>query len=356
MSLNDRIMRMFMDILIAATLLIITFYLLAILVDEFFVDSLDQISKKLKLSSEVAGATFMAVGSSAPELFTSLIAVLRGGNSEIGAGTIVGSAIFNILVIIGASAAYKKAKLTWQPVMRDLIFYCASIIILLVSFWDGSINIYEAISFVILYIVYVFSVTKWSKWFKYKVEDPGQITEKARHKSNNPAKKALGFIIPDPHKKYVPAFLVSILLIAILSFVMVESAVHIAHAFSISPAIIGLTILAAGTSIPDLISSITVAKQGRGDMAIANAVGSNIFDILFGLGVPWIIAIHLFGENIQVGNENLMSSVFLLFATVLAVFFVLAIRKWEISKRAGILLIILYIIYILFSIYNVVYA
>lgn len=114
-------------------LLLISFYLLAVICNEFFVESLDRISNKLKLSSDVAGATFMAMGSSAPELFTSLIAVLRdgGGHADVGAGTIVGSAIFNILVIIGASAAFKAAKLRWQPVVRDTLFYCLSILLLL---------------------------------------------------------------------------------------------------------------------------------------------------------------------------------------------------------------------------------
>jgi len=90
--------------------LIIAFYLLAIVCEDFFIGSLDAISDKLKLPSDVAGATLMAVGSSAPELFTALFALFRAGNhGDVGAGTIVGSAIFNILVIIGVSASFKRA-------------------------------------------------------------------------------------------------------------------------------------------------------------------------------------------------------------------------------------------------------
>ena len=339
-----------MSLLLSIILLFFSLYLLAIVVDNFFVDSLDQISNRLKLSSEVSGATFMAVGSSAPELFTSLIAVLRGGGAELGAGTIVGSAIFNILVIIGASAMFKRAVLTWQPVLRDLMFYCLTIVLLLFTFRDGQVTLPESILFITVYAIYVFSVTKWSSWFNYTIEDPGDITEDERHTSRNPVIKLLEFLIPNPHDHYFTAFAISIALIGALSFAMVESAVHIAQVFSISPAIIGLTILAAGTSIPDLISSVTVAKKGRGDMAIANAVGSNIFDILFGLGVPWLLAILFLGETISVGTENLLSSVFLLFATVLAVFFILAVRKWEIGKRSGIFLIFLYIAYLIYNI------
>src|SRR5690606_22491483 len=96
--------------------LVVTFYALAKLCDQYFVKSLDIISKKLKLSEDVAGATFMAVGSSAPEFFTAVIAVFSISTSDIGAGTIVGSAIFNILIIIGASAIAATAYLKWQPV------------------------------------------------------------------------------------------------------------------------------------------------------------------------------------------------------------------------------------------------
>jgi K+-dependent Na+/Ca+ exchanger-like protein len=337
--------------------LLLSFYFLAVIADEYFVPSLDIIAEKLKLSPEVAGATFMAVGSSAPEFFTSLIAVLKvSQSSDIGSGTIVGSAIFNILVIIGASAMFKKAVLTWQPVIRDLIFYSLSIVLLLVSFWDGKIVLLEAVSFVVLYAVYVYSVTQWSKWLKYTPleSEADEIEEELeKHKVIQLTSRLINFVIPQPaaqKKKYILTFINSIIAIALMSFILVESAVMLGHKLQINETIIALTVLAAGTSVPDLLASIIVAKKGRGDMAISNAVGSNIFDILFGLGVPWGIAILLLGKTIHVGTQNLMSSVFLLFATVLAVFFILAIRKWSIGPRAGLLLIFTYLGYLLYQI------
>lgn len=346
-----------MAIIINLFLLMASLYFLAVVVDEYFIDSLDKISKKLKLSHEVAGATLMAMGSSAPELFTSLIASLKGaGHGDIGTGTIVGSAIFNILVIIGASAMFRRAKLTWQPVIRDLFFYCIAIIALLISFSDGMITLIEASSFVLLYGVYIFSVTNWSRWLKYTpVVFEEDIVEK-KIQTNFLSKLTSGFfkfVLPDTDKRYGRVFLISILFIGALSYILVESAVSLATILNINPVIIGLTVLAAGTSIPDLMASVIVARKGRGDMAIANGVGSNIFDILFALGIPWIIVILLKGENVVVGTENLSSSVFLLFATVVAVFFVLALKKWEIGKRAGILLIFLYICYILYNVVQI---
>ena len=114
-------------LIVYIAILLVAFYLLAVICEDYFVPALDEISKRLKLSSDVAGATFMAVGSSAPEFFTSVFAVLKpGDHADIGAGTIVGSAIFNILVIIGASVIFRQAKLTWQPIVRDMIFYAIS--------------------------------------------------------------------------------------------------------------------------------------------------------------------------------------------------------------------------------------
>ncbi|MBP9820341.1 calcium/sodium antiporter [Candidatus Woesebacteria bacterium] len=341
-------------LLVYLFVLLVSFYLLAVICEDFFVKSLDMISNKLKLSSDVAGATLMAVGSSAPELFTSLFAVLKpGDHADIGAGTIVGSAIFNILVIIGASAAFKRAKLTWQPVIRDTLFYVITIVLLLVSFWDGKIVVSEAMFFVVMYCVYIFVVTQWKKWLPYKDVDPIDLieSETKKNKLATTSKELLSYLIPDPTKKphlYILTFVFSIIGLAALSYLLVEAAIGIGDILHINPAIIALTVLAAGTSIPDLLSSIIVAKQGRGDMAVSNAVGSNIFDILVGLGLPWLIILVAKGGSIAVGTDNLLSSVFLLFATVVAILFILIVRKWTIGKRAGLLLIGIYILYVVY--------
>ena len=349
-------------ILLYLLVLGISFFLLAIFSDEFFVESLDIISSKLKLPSDVAGATFMAVGSSAPEFFTAMMALFRGGGShaDVGAGTIVGSAIFNVLVIIGVSALFREAKINWQPVVRDTLFYSMSIVILLVTFWDGQIEIGEALIFVLLYGAYIFAVLNWRKWFKYKDrENPIKLLEKEGEKSAWAwyAKNILSVVIPDPVKnpeKYVVTFGVSVGVIGVLSLVLVEAAVGLGEALAINPTVIALTVLAAGTSIPDLLSSMVVAKRGKGDMAISNAVGSNIFDILIGLGLPWVLVILWRGEPVQVGTDNLLSSVFLLFATLLAVFFLLALRKWKIGPKAGWVLIATYVAYLSWNILAVV--
>lgn len=344
-------------IIIYLLVLVVAFYLLAVVCEDFFIGALDKISDKLKLPSDVAGATFMAVGSSAPELFTALFAVFRSGNhGDVGAGTIVGSAIFNILVIIGASASFKRAKLTWQPVIRDTIFYVLTILLLLAVFWDGQVVLAEALIFVVGYVLYVGTVVIWKKILPYKDTDVIEVFEDAqkKHMFAKLSKRLISYVIPDPNKKpnaYLVTFGMSVGALAVLSYVLVEAAVGIGDILHINPTIIALTVLAAGTSIPDLLSSIAVAKQGRGDMAVSNAVGSNIFDILFGLGFPWLLVFMIKGEHsIAVGRDNLLSSVFLLLATVVAILFILITRNWTIGRRAGIALIFLYVIYLLYII------
>ncbi|MFH1608702.1 MAG: calcium/sodium antiporter [Patescibacteria group bacterium] len=354
-----------MIILLNIIFLIISFYLLAVVCDRYFVDSLDRIANKLKMNSDMAGATFMAIGSSAPELFVSFMALFKPGNEAIGAGTIVGSALFNILVIIGASALVKKAFIAWQPVIRDVIFYSLSIILLIFSFMDGVISFKEAAIFVILYIIYIFAVMKWRKILPYKeeskdiIKDLEKSIDKSEKKKNifgqvvSFLEKILDFIFPNP-KYYWWVFGISIAIIAGLSWVLVESAVVLAGALHIPAVIIGLTVLAVGTSVPDLMSSIIVAKQGRGGMAISNAIGSNIFDILIGLGLPWLLILGFSGKIITVANENLKSSIILLFATVIAILSLLIVRKWKIGKFSGIVMIGLYIAYVVWAIFQAI--
>merc|ERR1719427_2223605 len=134
------------------------FVAVAIICDDFFVPSLEAISEVLDLSEDVAGATFMAAGSSAPELFTSLAAATN--EPDVGVGTIVGSAVFNLLVIVALSAALsgKVLNLDWRPLARDATFYTLSIAILIIFAWDGFIELYESIILVTLYFLYVLTM------------------------------------------------------------------------------------------------------------------------------------------------------------------------------------------------------
>ncbi len=352
-----------MVLMMHIVILLATFYILSIICDKYFVKSLEILAEKLKMNSEVAGATLMAVGSSAPELFTSLFAVFKSVESlSLGAGTIVGSALFNILVIIGISSFYmtNKQKLSWQPVIRDMVFYSFAIGLLLFFFWDGQIFLWEGFVLVSVYGVYVFVVKNWAKWLKYEVPKFDEEFDVDENKEDSFLTKMFcsvtDIIVPDPEKKYLTSFLVSIVIIALTSYFMVESAVHVATILNIPGAIIGLTILAVGTSVPDLISSIIVAKKGKADMAVSNAVGSNVFDIFIGLGfvyVVYFLIINPDATSVPIDTNNLMSGVFLLFGTVVALILLLMMQKWKLGKYSGSLLISMYVIYIIYNIYMV---
>jgi K+-dependent Na+/Ca+ exchanger-like protein len=350
-----------MTLVIAIAVLLLAFYLLAVLTEEFFVPAIDRMADKLKLSSDAAGATLLAIGSSAPEFFTSFFAIMGivgGAHADLGAGTIVGSAIFNVLVIVGAAALFRAVKLQWQPVVRDMVFYIVTILLLLAAFWDGKIVLWEALGFVLMYGVYVFTVVKWRKWLDYKDVQVEVNTEaKTRNTLNKMTHRAISLFIPDPHKKpewYAATFVLAIVGIAGLSWLLVDQVIAIADVLHINPTFLALTVLAAGTSLPDLIGSVVVAKQGRGDMAVGNAVGSNIFDILFCLGLPWLLVLGLKGESsIHVSTDNLMASVLLLFATVVATLFLLMARKWRLGRRSGLVLITLYAAYAVYIAFTV---
>lgn len=133
-----------------------TFFALAIVCDEFFVPSLEVIVARLRIPEDVAGATFMAAGGSAPELWTSFIGLFVS-KDEVGFGTIVGSAVFNILFVIGscAFASSTLLTLTWWPLTRDVFFYAVSLIMLTYFFYDDKIYLYEGIAMFVLYCLYV---------------------------------------------------------------------------------------------------------------------------------------------------------------------------------------------------------
>lgn len=355
-----------MTILLTTLGLLAVFVALAKVCDEYFVSSLDIIARKLKLSEDVAGATFMAIGTSAPEFFTAAIALTKIGSENVGAGTIVGSAIYNILVIVGASSIVATAYLKWQPVVRDMGFYIISIIVLLLTFQDGRVTAMESTLYLVAYGVYIWILAQWRHWVpNQKVEkELGDISEGMEESNKRtwvghltlPFEWVLRQVFPDLRKRphlYPLTFALSIVFIIALSWMLVELGIMLAGALGVPDVIVALTVLAAGTSVPDTIGSVIVARKGRGDMAVSNAVGSNTFDILICLGLPWLTYSLWTGKEVVVATENLMSSVFLLFFTVIAIFFVLAIRRFRIGRWSGLFLIGLYLLYLAYTIYGV---
>ncbi len=338
-------------------------YLLAIITDEYFVASLDQISQRLKLPHSVAGASLMAVGSSAPELAIALLALFTGGgeHSDVGIGTIVGSAVFNVLVITGASAMVRPVQVTWRVVVRDVVMYVACIALLLATFQDGRIVPLEALAYLALYGVYLYILLNWESMVPGTEEDVIELMEQEiaeervraglYFRVTNAISRGIGLFTGNPHNGYLRAFLVSILLIVGLSYALIQAGVAFAGALGVPPVIVALTILAGGTSVPDMFASVVVARQGRGEMAVANAVGSNIFDILIGLGLPWLLAMAFRGEAVLVGTAGLWQSTLILLGTVLLLFLFLTTGQ-RLSRGEGFALVAVYIGYVVWAYAN----
>ncbi|KAG7245385.1 hypothetical protein INR49_010835 [Caranx melampygus] len=523
--------------------MIYMFVSLAIVCDEFFVPALGVITDKLAISDDVAGATFMAAGGSAPELFTSLIGVFIA-HSNVGIGTIVGSAVFNILFVIGMCALFSREvlHLTWWPLFRDVSFYIFDLILLIIFFLDNVIMWWESMMLVAGYTVYVifmkFNVqieqAVKTQLYKHKsivkviaVEEPdktngddednappapedknllklkpslqrggssaslhnstmrntifqlmihtldplgeGKFKEKAETLNNVASRKAerktqdksedsrgkseaskepeaapatdkekkeqpedkkddvpaeengsggsddsdsdedssdedsdessededddedeeeeeekedeplslewpdtprkqatylvllpivfpLWLTVPDvrnqkSRKFFVVTFLGSIMWIAIFSYLMVWWAHQVGETIGISEEIMGLTILAAGTSIPDLITSVIVARKGLGDMAVSSSVGSNIFDITVGLPIPWLLYSSTHGlAPVAVSSNGLFCAIVLLFLMLLFVIVSIASCKWKMNKALGSTMFLLYFIFLVLSV------
>ena len=360
-----------MPLHVAFIVLFVSFYLMSKIIDARFLKSLDNIAQKLKIPDSVAGATLLSMGTSAPEISMALVALfVAGTNPGTGVGTIVGSAIFQILVVIGFAAAVKTSYLNWKPVIRDSIFYSFAILLLILFISDGVLNVTEAFVFVSFYFVYLLILFLWARYMEEMPDlkkNEENILEQVVEGSESEDKRkkkplwrriwdiftdsldAVIEIIPNPEKKEkwtVPVFFICLGVIGYSCYWLVLAAESIAVAFNIHPTIIALTILAGGSSIPELVSSTIVSKQGRGDMAISNAIGSNIFDILMSLGLPLLIYTSIHGDLTNIGGANITSSVILLFFTLLMVISMLAAQKFKVTRLFGIGLILLYCGYV----------
>uniref|UniRef100_A0A8C4W1X3 Sodium/potassium/calcium exchanger 1 n=1 Tax=Gopherus evgoodei TaxID=1825980 RepID=A0A8C4W1X3_9SAUR len=479
------------------------FVALAIVCDEYFVPALDVITEKLQISDDVAGATFMAAGGSAPELFTSLIGVFIS-HSNVGIGTIVGSAVFNILFVIGTCALFSREilHLTWWPLFRDVSFYILDLLMLILFFLDSFIVWWESILLLSAYALYVLTM-KWNihleQWVKEQVnktrntvkaaasEDTKKVSngsvarDGAKHSDDskrlelmpslqrggssaslhnshmrttifqlmihtldplaeakfkdtldimsNLATGKLGsqvrqgvkaegelkatclspdiegssseeeedcdddsedeeeendeplslkwpetrrkqaiylFLLPvvfplwltvpdvrNPRSRnfFAITFLGAIAWIAAFSYLMVWWAHQVGETIGISEEIMGLTILAAGTSIPDLITSVIVARKGLGDMAVSSSVGSNIFDITVGLPVPWFLYSIFNGLSpVAVSSNGLFCAIVLLFLMLLFVIISIALSKWKMNKLLGLTMFALYFVFLIISV------
>ncbi|RUS84093.1 hypothetical protein EGW08_008132 [Elysia chlorotica] len=416
------------------------FLALSIVCDSYFVPALEVLCDMLHLQTDVAGATFMAAGSSAPELATAVIGVFIA-KDDVGLSTVVGSAIYNVMFVVSVCglAASSAVQLSWWPLIRDCLAYLVSIVALIVVIMDEVIRWYESILFLalyVLYIVFMFFNQPLERYFVHRLRcfppeassNPDQVVvqyEKVGYSESNGSGSGSGVFLrnflksivfpfqlkrsfffhqfcfspseihkaaPDENPFHAPrgrcaffiwllslpliammyvtipdcrrdslrkwflvTFFMSLVWLSAFSFLMVWMITIIGFTVNIPDSVMSLTFVAFGVSLPDVVASVLVIKDGLGDMAVSNAVGSNVFDILVCLGIPWFLQTCVLapGTTIQVYSEGLLYSSITLLSTVAILILGIHFNKWLLDKCIAIVFMFVYIGYsILASLYE----
>lgn len=230
-----------------------------------FTDGACGLARKLKVSELVIGLTVVALGTSLPEFMVSFMSVLRG-SSDMSVGNIIGSNVFNILVIIGASAIMRTMKVEKSLLQRDIpICLAVSILLFAFAYSGGMIARWEGLALVAFFCAYLYMA------YRVAMKDRRNAQE-VSHEEQSPLPKLILLI------------LVGMAALVVGGRVLVDNAAAVAREWGVSESVIGMTILAAGTSLPELATSVVAARKGSLGLAFGNVIGSNVFNIAFVIG------------------------------------------------------------------------
>ncbi len=277
-------------IIIPVLYLIVGFVLLVKGAD-FFVEGASSIARRMHIPAIVIGLTIVAFGTSAPELAVSLSAAIKGSN-DIAIGNVVGSNIFNLLVVIGVSAMISPLTVQKSMIKKDYPLSIFAVVLLGLLCLDSVLFHAKETTLgrgdgVILLVCFAF--------FMYLTVREGLRGRKEAKKAHEDEVENMSF----PIGKSVLLLVIGLAGIVIGGDLSVEGAKEIARAFGLSEALIGLTIVAIGTSLPELVTSIVAAKKGESDIALGNVVGSNLFNVFFILGCSaTILPMHVSGTYV----------------------------------------------------------
>lgn len=301
--------------------LLILGFVLLIKGSDFFVDGSSNIASILKIPTLIVGLTIVALGTSAPEAAVSITSSLTGSNA-LAVSNVIGSNLFNILLIIGLCALLNELEIEQKVLKTDLPFLVfVTLIISVIIIIGWSISQIEGIILLIIMVLYISYLI-----FSTKHEKEAKIVEKP--KMGLP--RSIVYIVG------------GIAGIAIGADFVVDSASYIAMAFGMSETLVGLTIVAIGTSLPELVTSITALKKGETELIIGNVIGSNLFNILFVLGASSAIS------PITVNPNMLLDIGLMLGVTILC--FIFAKTQDKFDKKEGAILVGLFIAYMAFAI------
>ena len=299
------------------------------------------LARGMRVPEIVIGLTIVAAGTSAPELFVSLVSALKG-TSDLAVGNVIGSNIFNTLLIVGCSAAVAPIAVAPNTVKKDIPFaIVASLMFFILCFddmssphlWGNEITRQDGLILLVGFLAFMFYT------FRMAINS-GQLKLREEELGVEPVKEPRDY----SHLWRNLAWIVIGLACLIGgSNLFVDSATYVAHRFGIRQSIVGLTIVAGGTSLPELATSVVAAYKGRSAIAIGNVIGSNVFNILFILGVTAVIhPLRIMGITIVDLMTMLIS---------IGLMWLFAITKYYVSRREGWVLILTFLGYTAWLLY-----
>ena len=309
-----------MEILKSAVILVIGFVLL-IKGADYFVEGSSSVAKKFKVPSLIIGMTIVAMGTSLPELAVSVTAAMAGNNT-LAVSNVAGSNIFNLMVVCGACALFAPLAIEKNTLMKEFPFsiLCAGLLVVM-GYLGMSLGRVDGVILLVIFAVYLFWMIQSAK----KAEEEALAEEEIKIL---PMWKCIVFIIG------------GMIAIKFGGDFVVDGASAIAAGFGLSQTLIGLTIVALGTSLPELVTSIVAARKDEVDMALGNVIGSNIFNILLILGVAAAIS------PIAFLMENIIDIIILIIMSVVVWGFAWTSRK--INRTEGIIMLLMYAVYMVY--------
>ena len=308
------------ELMIQIALLLIGFVFL-IKGADYFVSGASSVASILKIPTVIVGLTIVAIGTSAPEAAVSITASLSGNNA-IAVGNVIGSNMFNLLFIIGICAALRELAIGKQMLEKDYPFLIIATVLIVIFILIGlSITRVEGIILLILFFVYIF-------YLVYTVKKSKDAAYVEKPKLTLPT--SIIFIV------------VGLVGIVLGGDFVVNNASAIAMKLGMSETLVGLTIVAIGTSLPEIVTALTALNRNENELVIGNVIGSNLFNIVFVLGLSATIS------PITLQSSIIVDAILMLFVTLLC--YVFARTQDKFSKREGIILIILFFVYMAFVI------
>ncbi|KXI23245.1 calcium/sodium antiporter [Photobacterium sanguinicancri] len=291
------------------------------------------LAKNFGVAPLIIGMTILAMGSSAPEMMVSATAALAG-KTDTAVGNVLGSNIANIALIIGLTAIIKPLSISSGIIRRELPLMLGVTLVAGALLWDSHLGFHEGVLLVILFVLFLFAMFKISQ--KAKVEGDALADEQESEIPDGVSNTAAGVWI-----------VIGLVLLLYSSDMVVESAVTIAKYYGMSDLVIGLTIIAIGTSLPELAASIASIFKGEDDMAVGNIIGSNVFNILAVMGIPGLL-------NPSVLSPLAMGRDFYVMLAVSVLLMLMALgKRRRINRIEGGILLCCFIAYQGYLFYNV---